>query len=240
MSQIRHLISGLIRERVLQRWGIPFSRHGIDPGMVRFFHPREPIAYIDVGASVGDVAAAIQKQYGIKRGILIEPQPARCRQLRQRFDGLQLSIHECALGDSESQCEMEILNWDYSSSLLHVRRDLPNVTAVLDLTVRETITCRVTTLDALVREAQWDSPIDLLKIDVQGAELMTLRGADHTLQRVESILAEVSLRQLYDGSCVLAQVYDFLCSRGFRLLSLRDAFRGGDGELLQCDAFFSR
>jgi len=135
---------------------------------------------------------------------------------------------------------MEVLNYDYSSSILPVRRDLPNVTAVLDLGVRERIECRATTLDVVMREAQWDSEVDLLKIDVQGAELMTLRGAEQTLRRVRFLLAEVSFTPLYEGSCVFGQVYDFLYARGYRLLSLQEGFRGHNGELLQGDALFSR
>jgi hypothetical protein len=52
-----------------------------------------PISYVDVGASSGWVAEGIDKHYGIQRGILIEPQPARCSELRQRFADNRFSIH---------------------------------------------------------------------------------------------------------------------------------------------------
>jgi hypothetical protein len=135
---------------------------------------------------------------------------------------------------------MEVLEWDYSSSILPVRRDLPNVSAVLDLSIREKINCRVTTLDTIMIEARWDGNVDLLKVDVQGAELLALRGAELTLPLVSFIFTEVSFTPLYEGSCVLGEVYDFLSTHGFRLLSLRDGFRGEDGELLQSDALFGR
>jgi hypothetical protein len=132
-------------------------------------------------------------------------------------------VHQCALSNLRAR---EVLEWDYSSSILPVRRDLPKVSAVLDLSVREKINCRITTLDALMTEAGWAGNVDLLKIDVQGAELHALRGAEKTLPRVRFVLTEVSFTPLYEGSCVFGEVYDLLSAQGFRLLSLQDGFRG--------------
>jgi len=240
MNTICRHLSLAIKERVLRHYGIPFSRDGVDPGLVRFLRASGPVSYVDVGASVGSVARSVDAHYGVRRGILVEPQPARCLELTRRFPGPQFSVHQCALSDQETTCEMEVLEWDYSSSILPVRRDLPNVSTVLDLSIRERINCRVTTLDTIMIEAQLAENVDLLKIDVQGAELLVLHGAEQTLPRVRFVLTEVSFTPLYEGSCVLAEVYDLLSARGFRLLSLQEGFRGTDGELLQCDALFGR
>jgi hypothetical protein len=72
---------------------------------------------------------------------------------------------------------------------------------------------------------KWQADVDLLKPDVQGAELLVLRGAEQTLPHVRFVFREVD---------------DFLCARGFRLLSLREGFRGTDGELFEGDALFVR
>lgn len=225
---------------MLRRCGIPFSHYGVDPGVVRFFKASEPIIFVDVGASAGDVAKSLELHYGVRRGILIEPQPGRCRELKQRFQEPHFSVHQCAISDEESICKMEVLNWDYSSSILPLRRDTPYTSAAVDFGVRETIDCRLTTLDTLMAEAQWKDKVDLLKIDVQGAELLTLRGAESTLPRVRFLLTEVSFAPHYEGACVFAQVYNFLTERGFRLFSLHEGFRGQDDELLECDALFGR
>jgi FkbM family methyltransferase len=240
IKAIRRYVSLAIRERLFRRWGIPFSRYGVDPGIVKFLSAAGPISYIDVGASSGWVAEAIDRHYGIKRGILIEPQPARCAELRQRFADPRFSVHLCAVAQEAGTREMEVLQWDYSSSLLPVKRDLANVSEVIDLKVRENIECRVDTLDSVMVEAQWKENVDLLKIDVQGAELLALRGAEQTLPRVRMIYTEVSFTPLYEGSCVFQEIYDFLRAHGFRLLSLREGFRGKDEELLQGDALFGR
>jgi hypothetical protein len=54
------------------------------------------------------------------------------------------------------------------------------------------------------------------------------------------ICTEVSFTPLYEGSSIFSEIYDFLGDRGFRLLSLREGFRGKDSELLQGDAVFAR
>jgi len=89
-------------------------------------------------------------------------------------------------------------------------------------------------------EARCEENVDLLKIDIQGAELMALGGAERTLLGVRFEFIEVSFTQLYQGSCIFAEVYDFLRERGFRLLSFKEGFPGKDSELLQGDALFAR
>lgn len=240
MRSLRQRVSLAIKERALRHYGIPFSRHGVHPGLVRFLKASEPITFVDIGASAGDVAKSVELHYGVRRGILIEPQPSRCQELKRRFQEPRFSVYQCALSDEESICKMEVLSSDLSSSILRVRRDMPNISGVLDLSVRETIECRLTTLDTVMAEAQWKDNVDLLKIDVQGAELLTLRGAQQTLPRVRFLLTEVSFAPYYEGACLFAQAYDLITKCGLRLLSLHENFRGLDGGLLECDALFAR
>ena len=95
-------------------------------------------------------------------------------------------------------------------------------------------------MDDLLVQEDWLGPVDLLKLDVQGAELLVLRGAEKSLPRVRLVFVEVSFRPIYEGSAVFADVYAFLRGHGFRMLSMEEGFRGTDGELLQSDVLFSR
>lgn len=238
MKSIRKRLSLTVRERISRHYGIPFSRHFVDLSVVRFLQRSGPINLIDVGASGGDVTGAIDGHYGVRRALLVEPQPFRCEQLRRRFPDPRFSVHQCALSDQPGTCSMDVLKWDQSSSLLPVRRDMEAVNSAFDLNIRESIECTVTTLDALLDEHWYSGTIDLLKIDVQGAELLTLRGGEHTLKQTRFLLTEVSFIPLYEGSCVFDQLHAFLRCRGFSLLALQEVFRSKDDELLQCDALF--
>jgi FkbM family methyltransferase len=82
------------------------------------------------------------------------------------------------------------------------------------------------TLDSWARSAGVDS-IDALKVDVQGAELDVLRGAEHQLGSVRVIEAEVEFQELYEGQPLFNDVDRFLRDRGFSLWRLRDIYHCG-------------
>ena len=133
---------------------------------------------------------------------------------------------------------MDILNFDYSSSLLPVRSSVGGMGESMDLRVREQVTVQLRTMDELVDESLPPGPIDLLRIDTQGTELDVLKGAGRCLKRVRLIWTEVSFRHLYEGSVLFSDVHAHLTREGFRFHSLHEGFRGSDRELLQADALF--
>lgn len=238
MPGLRFRMSGYIKERVMRFYGVPFSRFRLEPALVPFLPSGEAVTLIDVGASVGSFAEAVRDHCGVRRALLIEPQPANVRVLAERYADARFQISECAVSDEERTIEMAILNFQYSSSLLEVQPEFTGVSADAGLRVRERIAVRTRLLDNLLTEIAWTEPIDLLKIDVQGAEIKVLRGASLTLARTRMAWIEVSFRPLYQGSAVFADVYAFMKSHGFRLTSLHEGFRGEQGELLQADALF--
>jgi FkbM family methyltransferase len=240
LRSLKEKVSWLIKKRVMQHYCVPFSNDGLEYKFLRLFRPSGTITLIDVGASDGSFTAAIEKQFGIHRALLVEPIPERCVQLRNRFNPAMVSIFEGVVSDHAGAIEMEILNWDYSSSILPVRRDIQSVAEAFDLTVRKRITAKVQTLDGLVQERGFFGDIDLLKLDTQGSELMILHGATRTLASTKFLLTEVSFKPLYKNSAVFVEIHDFLTSQGFILLSVMDGFRDADGELLQADVLFGR
>jgi FkbM family methyltransferase len=237
MTGLRFLMSGLLKERILARYRIPFSRSGLDGSLVSVLSAAEPVTVVDVGASTGGFLDAVIAYCGVRKAWLIEPQPARCRELEDKYQGRGFTVFAGALSDYDGVAPMDILNFDYSSSLLRPTRDAAG-SAEYDLGVRERIQVPVQTLDGLLAGAALAEPIDLLKIDVQGNELRVLRGARQSLPRTRLIWVEVSFRPLYEGSAVFSEVYDFLHDHGFYLGAIQEGFRGHGGELLQADALF--
>ncbi len=229
-----------VKRKLLQLQGIPWNQLAVQRCLVERLSDCGKLTLIDIGAASGQFADFTDSLFGVKKALLVEPQPKKLQELRQRYNDGRFVVAGAALTDREGTLDMEILEWDQSSSILPVKRDIPDVNAVVDLKAREVIKCRATTLDQLCLESKFDDPIDLIKIDVQGAEHLVLAGATQTLKRTKVIWTEVSFQPLYEGSPTITQIISQCKEQGFILLSLVEGFRGASGELLQADAVFVR
>lgn len=75
-----------------------------------------------------------------------------------------------------------------------------------------------TTLQAFMLN-QGLATIDLLWMDLQGAELMALMGLGHNIHNVKVIHTEVEFFEIYSGQPLYRDVRNFLKQHGFRLLT---------------------
>jgi FkbM family methyltransferase len=80
----------------------------------------------------------------------------------------------------------------------------------------------------------------LLKIDVQGAELDVLDGAPTTLADVEVLFLELSLVEYNKGAPLIADMIAALKALDFFLSDIYPMVRNRSGSLLQVDAVFLR
>lgn len=58
--------------------------------------------------------------------------------------------------------------------------------------------------------------IDLLCMDVQGAELRALKGLGGMLQQVRYVITEIEIKPLYYGQSVYPEVHAYLKASGLR------------------------
>ncbi len=75
------------------------------------------------------------------------------------------------------------------------------------------------TLDGLLAEIDF-APVDVLVVDVQGAELLVLRGASATLAQAKALVCEVSTLPLYEGGVLFPELREHLAGYGFLPMSL--------------------
>lgn len=85
--------------------------------------------------------------------------------------------------------------------------------------IEKRIPITLTTLDTICRR-DGIRP-DALKLDIQGAELAALQGADAILEHVLAIELEVAFQETYVGQPLFADIDNFLRARGFSLTKLR-------------------
>lgn len=70
------------------------------------------------------------------------------------------------------------------------------------------------TLNSLEKDIPF-SDLDFWVIDVQGAELLVLRGASEALKSCQTLLVEVSTTQFYQGGVLWSELLGFLENAGF-------------------------
>jgi FkbM family methyltransferase len=74
------------------------------------------------------------------------------------------------------------------------------------------------TLDTIVKQNNWPMP-DLIKMDVQGAELDILKGATETLKSCSDLILECQHTEYNLGAPLVHSVIKYLESMGFQLVS---------------------
>jgi FkbM family methyltransferase len=131
---------------------------------------------IDIGAYRGDLLGEMLRLAPSGRVLAFEPVPENARHLRRAFpDAL---IFERALSDEAAVVQLHHARGRPARSSLR-RQSYPDpreAVAVLEV--------QTDTLDrVLARELGPDAAVDLVKIDVEGAELQVLRGGRESLIR---------------------------------------------------------
>lgn len=194
--------------------------HGFEPGQV-----------IDGGAHHGAFALAAHGLFPRARVAMIEPQPA-CRAALEALAALHgFAFHPYALSDRPGTVRM--ICGTAPDTGAHLA--WPNQVAQ-PRDVVETVTAK--TLDELFASGGDGAERTLLKLDLQGHELLALRGAIRTLQHVEVVITEVSFYQVA-GAPKASEMIGFFDTSGFDLFDVAAlAGRGRDDRLRQGDLVF--
>jgi FkbM family methyltransferase len=95
-------------------------------------------------------------------------------------------------------------------------------------------------LDTLVEHKHLATP-QLIKADVQGAEMLVIDGAPHAMAAATIVQLEVSFRRVYDGAPLAHDIVARMAEMGFRIYDVCGLCkRPADGALLQADIVFAR
>jgi FkbM family methyltransferase len=103
--------------------------------------------------------------------------------------------------------------------------------------VHERRSVDVVRLDDLCRERGLEGPF-VVKVDVEGAELLVLDGAPETLRATELAILEVRLRDGRDDVPLLSDVTAYMAGRGFAAYDVVGAAPAVDGGLKHIDVAF--
>ena len=170
--------------------------------------------FVDVGAHIGYFslkAAGVVGPTG--KVIAVEANPDTARRLRDnvRASGANaIAVHPVACSDSDGALEFFASNRGNTG-----KASLSRENALQSGSVSAAHRVRTQPLDAIVIESAV-SRVDVIKMDVEGAELLVLKGAKRILARYSPVLiVELSDRLLQSMGTTTAGVKEYLQSFGY-------------------------
>lgn len=191
-----------------------------------------PGTVIDVGAAFGIFTRECHKIFPDAHYLLVEPIEEYLPVLSKVVNALSHATNVTAVVAANDGSTFLNVHHDLVGSSLY--REVEEGTDV-DGVRREV---RAITLDRLVDEQNASLPF-LIKIDVQGAELDVLAGAQKTLAGTEYVLLEVSLFNFFHQGPVFCDVVAYMKSKGYVPYDIYGLqYRPLDGALSQIDIAF--
>ena len=196
-------------------------------------HGLTPRGVIHIGAHEGKECARYRAM-GFTKILFIEANPTVFARLQSNLRGQPgVLLAHCAISDRIGTAKLRVTSMDQSSSLLKLKL---HQKIYPDIVETETVEVRTITLDALLTELSLDpAEFNFLNIDIQGAELLALQGAEKTLRHIEGINTEVNLAELYEGCARLEEIDSNLKRRDFARVAITTPFHPSWG-----DAFYVR
>jgi FkbM family methyltransferase len=178
-----------------------------------------PITFADIGACDGLSSIIYSQLFPGSTGVAFEPLPENCADMMQNFHDYNVKIEinmvalsnkvgEAAFFKSSGQAP-KVDGWDTgnkSSSLLRPKRH-----------VSEHPWCKFSQVKVTTTKLDnYKYRFDFIHMDVQGAELMVMKGGEKTLRTAKAIWIEVSNIELYANQALKPQVSHFLTHLGFK------------------------
>lgn len=228
-------------------WKAGYDFHRIDPAssklarMKKLFDMFGISAVFDVGANRGQFAKFVRNEIGFT-GTLVSIEP-----LRSAFDDLRKSaahdpqwrVLNFALGENNHTEIIHVSKNSESSSILPMLPSHLHAAPESKYVGEEQI--EVKSLDSIFEALCSSKDIVYLKIDTQGYERNVLKGAENSLQRIDTIQLEMSLVPLYEGEVLFNEMYQFLNKRRYDLVSIDPVYFGkAPSQVLQVDGVFHR
>ncbi|MEP0869895.1 FkbM family methyltransferase [Trichocoleus desertorum AS-A10] len=204
------------------------------------FSGSEVKTIFDVGANVGQTASEYSKRFKEAKIFCFEPFKTTFESLLDNFKNNDLiKPFNLAISDSIGNRTFFFNRADTTNSLLQISSCCNNY---VDHKLVENLgssTVSTTTLDTFCKKEEINN-IQILKMDIQGGELMALQGATNllNLQAIDLIYTEILFASLYDGQTNFYDLCEFLQKKKYFLYGIYNLNYGRNTTLAWGDAIF--
>jgi FkbM family methyltransferase len=203
-----------------------------------FFDNDTNLVIFDVGAYIGEVTATYKKIFPNATIYCFEPFSDSFQKLSGLADGKSVKCYQMALCEVNGRAKLQV-NSDPSCNSLFPRpktgakyySDKAQNTGQVEVETQ--------TLDTFCSRENI-SEIDILKLDVEGAEIKVLQGASEKLKKkqIKLIYTEIAFVPHYECGCLFCEVSDLLDKYGYTLFNIYNLKRARDGQLRWGNAIF--
>ncbi len=197
---------------------------GVSPHATRILDGTRFVA-ADVGAR-GDIPIAWLPLDGLATILSFEPDRDACAELRENYaargHGHCYQVFDAALGNANEDRVLHVPPWKGAASFFESEHPLKSAyfnraaySSAQQVVVR-------TRHAGEMLEDIGETSVDLMKLDIQGAELEVLESlSHHTLTSLLAVQVEAAMQDRHDGRPRFAEIDAFMLERGFELFDMR-------------------
>lgn len=152
---------------------------------------------------------------GLDNTIWVEADPSTFNQISwlNTADNQESVFHFAASDEDNRLYDFNVTNNGQSSSILKLDKHRVHHP---DIHVTQVVQVPSKRMDTLIKENSINiAEYDFINLDVQGAELLVLKGFGNLLDKFKFIYTEVNTNYLYENCALLDEIDDYLNMRGF-------------------------
>ena len=216
------------------------NKHPTPQSLQQLLVTGESPVIFDVGAYTGETYKDYRRRFPDATLHLIEPFEQSAAILKEITKTDEYAyVHQLAFSDVAGESTLHINQSSATNSLQPLVSDAAARWGTSTLAKQTETVVKTETLDNLCTSLGI-MEIDIIKIDVQGAEMTVLRGAEQMFnsQNVGLLQMEYIAESTYEHQRALHEYLEYFHNRNYRLLDIYQPIRR-NGKMLQCDLLFA-
>lgn len=222
----------------------------IEHELKALFSPNDNLIIFDIGACEGEDSIRYSRLFKNSKIYAFEPLPSNCELIKGNLDKYfveNVEVVPYALSKDQGEASFytssgepnnadKNADWDFgnkSSSLLPPNKNINSFIPWLKFT--DSIKVQTETLNNFCK-ARGIEKIDFIHLDVQGAELKVIEGAEELIKNIKAIWLEVEKIELYDQQPLKHEIEYFMKSNHF--YKIKDTVDSVSGDQLYVNTTF--